>query len=372
METGINAASGTGIETGLGAEFSPALLAWFDAHGRKDLPWQRDTTPYRVWVSEIMLQQTQVATVIPYYQRFMEYFGDVAALAAAPLDEVLHLWSGLGYYARARNLHRAAGIVRDEHGGVFPTDIDALCALPGIGRSTAGAILALAHGQRQPILDGNVKRVLARYHAVDGWPGLPVVEKHLWTLAERHTPRARVAAYTQAIMDLGATLCTRGAPACARCPLAAGCRARRQGNPTAYPAARPRKEKPQRASILLLLENEAGEVLLERRPPSGIWGGLWSLPEAPPEARGDADIRRWCADTLRCRVDALTELPGLRHVFSHFTLMIRPLRARVRRQDAAVMEGAGYVWYNGRSHARGLAAPIRRLLASLEDGTGER
>ena len=353
-------------------QFGAALLAWFDRHGRKNLPWQQDPTPYRVWVSEIMLQQTQVATVIPYYERFVRRFADVHALAAAPLDEVLHLWSGLGYYARARNLHRAAGIICGEHGGEFPADLERMQSLPGIGRSTAGAILALAHGQRHPILDGNVKRVLARYHAVEGWPGQPAVEKHLWMLAEGHTPRDRVGAYTQAIMDLGATLCTRGAPDCARCPLAAECRALHTGCVKDYPASRPRQERPERESLMLVLMNDAGEVLLERRPPAGIWGGLWSLPEAPPAARDDTAIRRWCADTLRCRIDALTELPGLRHAFSHFTLTIRPLRARVLRHDAGVMEGQGYVWYNGRSHAGGLAAPIRRLLAALADSTGER
>jgi A/G-specific adenine glycosylase len=352
-------------------DFSAALLAWFDMHGRKDLPWQRDTTPYRVWVSEIMLQQTQVATVIPYYLRFMQRFADVRALAAAPLDEVLHLWSGLGYYARARNLHRAAGIVCTEHGGEFPADIGCLQSLPGIGRSTAGAILALAHGQRHPILDGNVKRVLARIHAVEGWPGQTAVAKRLWELANTHTPRARVGAYTQAIMDLGATLCTRSAPACERCPLTAACRAHQRGRATAYPGSKPRQDKPQRHSTLLLLSNPAGEVLLERRPPSGIWGGLWSLPEVPPEHTEDAHIRHWCRDKLRCRIDQLTTLPGLRHGFSHFNLTIRPVHARVLAQDAAVMEGDDYVWYNGRSRAHGLAAPIKRLLAGLTVTTGE-
>jgi A/G-specific adenine glycosylase len=355
-----------------GADFSAALLAWFDAHGRKDLPWQRDPTPYRVWVSEIMLQQTQVTTVIPYYLRFMERFPAIAALAAAPLDEVLHLWSGLGYYARARNLHRTACIVRDEYGGAFPADLDAMQALPGIGRSTAGAILALAHGQRHPILDGNVKRVLARYRAIEGWPGRPAVEKRLWQLAEACTPDARVGAYTQAIMDLGATLCTRSAPGCERCPLAADCDARKLGRPTAYPQAKPRQEKPERHSTLLLLSNEAGEVLLERRPPTGIWGGLWSLPEVPPDHAEEERIKDWCRDRLRCRVDRFTTLPELRHGFSHFNLRIRPLHARVLAQDAAIMEGADYVWYNGRSRAHGLAAPIRRLLAGLADSTGER
>jgi A/G-specific adenine glycosylase len=324
-----------------------------------------------VWVSEIMLQQTQVTTVIPYYLRFMERFADCAALAAAPLDEVLHLWSGLGYYARARNLHRTARIVRDEYGGEFPVELEAMKALPGIGRSTAGAILALAHGRRHPILDGNVKRVLARYHAVDGWPGRPAIEKRLWQIAEAYTPDARVGAYTQAIMDLGATLCTRSAPACERCPLTAGCDARKLGRPTAYPHSKPRQEKPERHSTMLLLSNEAGEVLLERRPQSGIWGGLWSLPEVPSDHGAEEHIKDWCRDKLRCRIDRFTALPELRHGFSHFNLRIRPLHARVLAQDAAVMEGADYVWYNGRSRAHGLAAPIRRLLAALADGTGE-
>ena len=210
-------------------DFADRLLGWFDVHGRKDLPWQQDPTPYRVWVSEIMLQQTQVRTVIPYYQRFMQAFPDLRALAAAPLDQVLHHWSGLGYYARARNLHRAAQRIRDDHAGRFPEDIEVVMGLPGIGRSTAGAILSLACGQRHAILDGNVKRVLARFHAVEGWPGKTAVLEQLWALAEAATPQRDVAAYNQAMMDLGATLCRRGTPECVRCPLRTDCRACRQG-----------------------------------------------------------------------------------------------------------------------------------------------
>ena len=264
--------------------FAERLLAWFADHGRHDLPWQRDPSPYGVWVSEIMLQQTQVATVIPYYERFMARFPDLAALAEAPLDEVLAHWSGLGYYARARNLHRAARQAMAEHGGRLPETIDALQALPGIGRSTAGAILSLALGQRHPILDGNVKRVLARHAAVAGWPGKAAVQRTLWELAEARTPRRRVADYNQAMMDLGATLCTRARPACERCPVAADCRAREQGLQTDYPGPRPRRELPERQVQMLLVRDPQGRVLLERRPPQGVWGGLWCLPELATEA----------------------------------------------------------------------------------------
>ncbi len=347
-----------GLEQQRGAvpAFSARLLAWFDDHGRKALPWQRDPTPYRVWVSEIMLQQTQVATVVPYFTRFIARFPAVATLADAPLDEILRLWSGLGYYARARNLHRSAQIVHAEYGGEFPDDITALQDLPGIGRSTAGAILALALDRRHPILDGNVKRVLCRYHAIAEWPGRPAVEKRLWSLAEAATPRRRVRDYTQAIMDLGATLCTRTRPDCARCPLADGCAANAELRQTAYPAPRPRIARPERRATLLLLTNPAGDILLERRPPAGIWGGLWSLPEAPREHEDIDAIRAWCADALHCRVDTIEDLPEIRHGFTHFVLTIRPLR--VRAIDLGrIMEGDRRVWYNGaRSHASGAAA----------------
>lgn len=347
---------------------STQLLSWFTRHGRKDLPWQSDPSPYRVWVSEIMLQQTQVATVIPYYQAFIARFPEVRRLAAAPLDDVLHLWSGLGYYARARNLHRAAGLVCSEHHGEVPRDFAALEALPGIGRSTAAAILALSAGQRHPILDGNVKRVLSRIHRVEGWYGDGAVAKQLWELAERHTPKTRVAAYTQAIMDLGATLCTRSKPDCARCPLQALCAAYRDDCVAAYPTPKPRRTLPVRESRVLLLCNAAGEVLLQRRPPVGIWGGLWSFPEVP----ADQDAQQWCRTQLRCRVQRIDEWPVLRHTFSHFHLDMRPLVAQLKTLETAVLEDPDRVWYNSAQPDRiGLAAPVTRLLAQLRTGMGQ-
>ncbi len=344
-------------------EFSARLLEWFDTHGRKNLPWQLSPTPYRVWVSEIMLQQTQVNTVIPYYLRFMERFPDMAALADAEPDEVLHYWSGLGYYARARNLHKAARAIRDQYNGEFPSDIEAVAALPGIGRSTAGAILALAAGQRHPILDGNVKRVLARFHGVEGWPGAPAVTRALWELAEAHTPRARVAAYTQAVMDLGAMVCTRSGPACERCPVSAGCRARELGQVMCFPAARPQRALPVRAVRMLMLCNARGEVLLERRPPAGIWGGLWSFPECGLEE----DVRTWCRERLHLRVGDIREWPQLHHTFSHFHLDITPTFVRINAADPAIMEPGNAVWYNTlKPDRRGLAAPVRNLLNQLQ------
>lgn len=340
--------------------FAERLLAWYDTHGRKDLPWQRDPTPYRVWVSEVMLQQTQVATVIPYFERFMARFPALPDLAAASVDEVLALWSGLGYYSRARNLHRAAGRIAAEHGGVFPATLEQVMALPGVGRSTAGAILALSRGQRHPILDGNVRRVLARYHAVDGWPGQAEVEQRLWQQAEEHTPAELVAHYTQAIMDLGATLCTRSRPRCGDCPQAVECAAHAAGDPARYPAPRPRKTLPERQVTLLLVTNERGEVLLERRPPSGVWGGLWTLPETEEESAA-----LWCGR----RGLALREeraWPPLRHTFSHFHLDISPRHVRVADAGSAVMEPAGAVWYKpDLCDQLGLPAPIKRLLARL-------
>lgn len=343
--------------------FSDRLLAWFDDHGRKDLPWQRHASPYRVWVSEVMLQQTQVATVIPYYQRFMEHFPDVMALADAPLDEVLHLWTGLGYYARARNLHRAARVIRDEYRGEFPCDIAAVQTLPGIGRSTAAAVLALASGQRHAILDGNVKRVLTRFHAIDGWPGRTEVEQRLWALAERHTPAQHVANYTQAIMDLGATLCTRASPGCGRCPLSEDCAARRQDRVADFPASKPRKTLPVRDTVMLMLRNASGEVLLVQRPPEGLWGGLWIFPECPV----DEDVGQWCERRLACHISPPEIWSALRHTFSHFHLDITPVHARMDTASA-VMEGANAVWYNLASPpALGLAAPVQRLLLQLKE-----
>ncbi len=328
-------------------------------HGRRDLPWQANPTPYRVWVSEIMLQQTQVATVIPYYERFLARFPDVHALAGASPDQVLHYWSGLGYYARARNLHAGARLVAARFRGGFPEDLDEAMALPGIGRSTAGAILSLACGQRHAILDGNVKRVLARFHAVEGWPGQASVQKKLWALAERHTPPTRVADYTQAIMDLGATLCTRGQPACGQCPLAPDCKAHAAGRQRDFPAARPRRDLPVRKTRLLLLSNEAGGILLEQRPPAGIWGGLWSLPEVAHGQPLDA----WCREHMGLRVRVIEEWPCVQHTFSHFHLEITPVLALAEAPADGVREGRNRFWFNPENaDERGLAAPVERLL----------
>jgi A/G-specific adenine glycosylase len=343
---------------------APRLLAWFEAHGRHDLPWQRARSPYAVWVSEIMLQQTQVVTVVGYYERFMERFENVQALADAPLDAVLERWSGLGYYARARNLHRAARIIRDTHGGELPDDFDALVALPGIGRSTAGAILAIAFGKHYAILDGNVKRVLARFHAIEEWPGKPVVERELWRCAEMHTPVERVAAYTQAIMDLGATLCTRAAPRCDACPLAADCTARRAGSPERLPVARPKRARPRRRVAMLVLRDRRGAVLLERRPPSGIWGGLYSLPELAPEQTPEA----WSEQRFGTSIRDIERLAAFSHSFTHFDLEVTPIGASLDVESRAVMDRDGLVWYKrDGDRAIGLPAPIAALLASLPD-----
>ncbi|MGD9386736.1 MAG: A/G-specific adenine glycosylase [Gammaproteobacteria bacterium] len=342
--------------------FADRLLAWFDDHGRHDLPWQLEHSPYRTWVAEIMLQQTQVGTVIPYFERFMARFPTVADLAAAPLDEVLHLWSGLGYYARARNLHSAAQRVVAGHGGELPTRLEALHSLPGIGRSTAGAILAQAHGQRHAILDGNVKRVLARVHAVEGWPGRLPVERRLWELAESHTPRERIGDYTQAIMDLGATVCRRSRPACDACPVAVDCKARRMGRQADFPAPRPRRERPLRHTRMLLLQDAAGAVLLERRLPTGVWGGLW----CPPELGGESP-EAWGGRVLGARLSVGSGLAPVRHGFTHFELEITPLRARLELPPARVLESDRWVWYNARSPAKlGLAAVVGRLIAALQ------
>ena len=343
-------------------DFSDSVLDWFADHGRHDLPWQIDPVPYRVWISEIMLQQTQVATVIPYYARFMQRFPDVFSLAEAPIDDVLHFWSGLGYYARARNLHRAARQLVDGFGGVFPQDVDTLQSLPGIGRSTAGAILSLGAGQRQPILDGNVKRVLARYFAVEGWPGRTAVLKQLWALSEQLTPASNAGAYNQAMMDLGATVCTRGTPDCPACPLVAGCQAYRLGRPGDFPGRKPKKRLPERSVQMLIVRDTGGAVLLERRPPSGIWGGLWGLPEV---AAGDDPVA-WCLFELQQEVDVPRRLPVRRHTFSHFHLDIEPVEILLNTPGCAVMEADNRLWYNvARPESIGLAAPVTRILAEL-------
>jgi A/G-specific adenine glycosylase len=344
--------------------FARQLLAWFDDHGRKDLPWQRDIDAYRVWVAEIMLQQTQVATVIPYYERFMTRFPDVATLADAELDDVLHHWTGLGYYARARNLHRTARIVVEAHGGRFPADPAAIAALPGIGRSTAGAIAAIAFHIRAPILDGNVKRVLARFHAVEGHPGETRVAATLWAHAEAHTPERRVADYTQAIMDLGATLCTRARPHCSRCPMIERCAAHDAGAVSRYPAPRPRRTQPVRAVRMYLLVDGAGRCLLEQRPAEGIWGGLWTPPERAPTSTHHEVCREFGLDPDT--VEAVRHDAPFRHTFTHFHLDIEPVHVRLGGVQAEAAERPGLCWYALEApRAIGLSAPAAKLLRSL-------
>lgn len=343
---------------------APALLDWHARAGRHDLPWQLNRTAYRVWVSEIMLQQTQVATVIPYYERFLSRFPDALTLAGAPLDEVLHLWSGLGYYARARNLHGAAQRVREEHGGEFPLTFAEVAGLPGIGRSTAGAILALTLGTRFPILDGNVRRVLARYFGVAGRTSDRAPTQRLWELSERCTPQAAVQRYTQAIMDLGATVCLRRRPLCVHCPLAQGCVARRSGRQHELPAPRRGRARRARRVFMVVALNETGGVLLERRPESGVWGGLWCPPEFATATAARAFVRK-ALGSASLPPQALAEVE---HAFTHFDLLIAPLLVHCTGGDA-VEEGTS-LWYNTRAPARiGLPAPISALLARLSEAS---
>ena len=347
------------------ARLAAPLLSWWDEHGRHDLPWQQNINAYRVWVSEIMLQQTQVATVARYFRRFMVSFPEVQSLAAASEDAVLHHWSGLGYYSRARNLHAAARQIVSMHDGNLPPDFEALLALPGIGRSTAGAILAIAFGQRQPILDGNVRRVLARYAGIEGWPGTNANLKGLWQLADACTPSARVANYTQAIRDLGATLCSRSRPRCAECPLQPDCIAFASGKVAEIPAPKPRKQRPQRCATFVMLRHGEHEVLLMRRPPAGIWGGLWSFPELETPAAIDG----WCMERFGEAPQSLREWPVVSHSFSHFDLAMMPVEVEVRAARSCVMEAGQWLWYNTRSPGSvGLAAPVSKLLAALAPG----
>ncbi|MGB0662725.1 MAG: A/G-specific adenine glycosylase [Pontibacterium sp.] len=341
-----------------GREFYHSVLTWFDQHGRHDLPWQADKTAYFTWVSEIMLQQTQVKTVIPYFQRFIEAFPTVHDLAKAPQDEVLHLWTGLGYYARARNLHKAAQQVSEQYAGEFPASVELLEELPGIGRSTAGAIASIALGQRAAILDGNVKRVLARYYGVQGWSGKADVQKQLWQLAEDNTPHERVGDYTQAMMDMGATLCTRSKPRCGDCPVNSGCVALHTDQVASLPAPKPKKVQPVKQTYMLMIQNTAGEILLYQRPPVGLWGGLWSLPEVP-------DLRDTKA-TLGFEVDmeAMEVREPLRHTFSHFHLDITPVVLSLNSLNTEqIMDDQETMWFNPQSPAAvGLAAPVKKLL----------
>ena len=340
--------------------FAARLIRWHKRHGRHDMPWQNTTDPYRVWLSEIMLQQTQVATATPYYERFLRHFPRLADLAAAPVEEVMALWSGLGYYARARNLHACALAVMREHGGEFPRHPDLIAGLPGIGRSTANSIATFCFGAQAPILDGNVKRVLCRAFGIEGFAGNSVVEKRLWRLAEELMPKRDGGTYNQAQMDLGATVCTRGKPRCDACPLDDICVARATGRTAELPEPKPRKAIPQRETTLLVLRHD-GRILLETRPPAGIWGGLLSLPELPEAA----DAPQWATQRFACRVIAVSPAPTLDHAFSHFRLRITPLLLDVEPSSAAMEPGLH--WTAGEDlAAAALPAPVRRILEELQ------
>ena len=346
------------------ASFAHRVLAWWDAHGRKDLPWQRERTPYRVWVAEIMLQQTQVATVVPYFERFVARFPDVDALARADADEVLHLWSGLGYYARARNLHRAAGIVARDHGGIVPNDVTAAQTLPGIGRSTAAAVVAQGYGTRAAILDGNVKRVLARRHRVAGPVSSAATLGALWRLAETHTPADRAADYTQAIMDLGATVCRRTRPRCGDCPVRTDCLSFAAGDPARYPEQAPRRQRRLERSRFFVLVDPDGACLVERRPPSGIWGGLWS----PPERDADQTVAGFLDDAGidAGLVDRVRAADVFRHGFTHYDLDVEPVYVRLKARPSQVRERARR-WIDPDDHRLGLSTVAARLVAVAAD-----
>ncbi|MCL4144436.1 UNVERIFIED_CONTAM: hypothetical protein GTU68_057174 [Idotea baltica] len=342
--------------------FASKVLDWFDEHGRRHLPWQQNPTPYRVWVSEIMLQQTQVATAIPYYERFMQRFPTLASLSSAPTDDVLSHWSGLGYYARARNLHKCAVSVVEQHKGELPKTLDELQALPGIGRSTAAAILSLSSGQHEAILDGNVKRVLARCFMVEGWPGKKPVLDALWAYSEQVTPAKRTGPFNQAMMDLGATLCTRSKPQCSHCPLSRVCQANKSNTQLDYPGKKPKKVLPVKSACMLVLRNTENHLLLVQRPPTGIWGGLWSLPE-----QADVELTEWLNKAGLTALDEAVSFARFRHTFSHYHLDIDAMTLSVEEKSAKlVFDSDKYVWYDGKSLPGGIAAPITKIIDLLD------
>ncbi len=352
------------------ASFAELLVAWQKRHGRHRLPWQQTRDAYRIWLSEIMLQQTQVATVIPYYQRFLQRFPDVAALAAAPVEDVMVLWAGLGYYTRARNLHRCAQEVVAVHGGRFPDNVDALAALPGIGQSTAAAIAAFAYGARAAILDGNVKRVFCRVFGIEGFPGQASVERELWQRADSLLPAREIEAYTQGLMDLGATVCTRSRPRCGDCPMQSRCVAHAGGRTAELPVRRPRKAVPEKSTVMLAVWHD-DELLLEQRPPHGIWGGLLSLPElarfgGADEVPGEGGLEGAVRQALSVfgQVAAIEPLPPFDHAFTHYKLRVTPLRVQLASRETQAGQSA-YGWYAGQALARAaLPAPVRKLLGT--------
>lgn len=341
----------------LAADFQSAVLTWFDHQGRRDLPWQQQKSPYRVWISEIMLQQTQVTTVIPYFNKFMQKFANVSSLANAPLDAVLHVWSGLGYYARARNIHKTALIIDQQQ---FPDNLAALIALPGIGRSTAAAILSIAFHQSHAILDGNVKRLLSRFQGISGWSGIAKVNKELWATSTAYTPTIRTADYTQAMMDLGATICTNSNPLCKHCPLSNDCFAYQHQATTLLPTTKAKAKLPIKNKTLLLIQNPEQQVLLYKRPPIGIWGGLWSLPEFDNNELADS----WYQQHYNA-INNRMALPIQRHTFSHFHLDYQTLIVNIDHPVATIMEDQQMLWYQPDQMNLGLPAPIKKLITNL-------
>lgn len=342
--------------------FSSHILRWFKQYGRHNLPWQQNRSPYRVWVSEIMLQQTQVTTVIPYFERFIKRFPTVDSLAKASQDEVLQLWTGLGYYARGRNLHKCAQVVVDQYQSHFPSSVEELEALPGIGRSTAGAIISLALNKPATILDGNVKRVLARYHAIPGWPGQKRVADQLWKVAEALTPNEHSSDYTQGMMDLGATVCTRSKPLCEKCPVHKNCQAYKEGTQNQYPGKKPKKTLAIKTTQFLIIQNKQGSILLEQRPPVGIWGGLWSFPEYAI----DDNPLEYCNKNIGSVVRKRSLTP-FRHTFSHYHLDIHPLYIQINKVKLKVASDDRLSWQTKRDWSQlGLAAPVKKLLDKID------
>ncbi len=347
------------------ADFITKVLDWHDRHGRSNLPWHDQKNPYRIWVSEIMLQQTRVETVIAYYLDFMLRFPDIDTLAEADLDEVMSHWSGLGYYSRARNLHEAARRIRDEHNSLFPQTLSEVMDLPGIGRSTAGAILAFSRNERHPILDGNVKRVLSRYHMVSGSPEKQATKKCLWELADRHTPQARVADYTQAIMDLGALICRVRNPLCKECPVSSRCLAYDQDQVANYPARKQKKVRPLKSCRMLLLRRPDGLILLCKRPLKGIWGGLWSLPQLDDPER---DVTQYCKEMLEFEVTSINPLTRIRHGFSHYELDITPVLCEIAvPENVQANDNHDLIWHDPKgSVATGLPTAVKKIFALLD------
>lgn len=345
-------------------EFSDTIIRWHHQHGRHDLPWQGTIDPYKIWISEIMLQQTQVTTVIPYYERFMRRFPTVQDLASADIDEVLHLWTGLGYYARGRNLHKAAQQIVNDFAGEFPRNLDDMMSLNGIGRSTAGAILSFAFSLRHPILDGNVKRVLSRIFGVEGWYGKSAVAEKFWRLADEHTPHKTVATYTQAIMDFGATLCTRSKPSCLLCPLQDSCVAYTENRISELPSKKPKKTIPVKSCLMIIIQNEDDHVFMLQRPPSGIWGGLWSL----PQIESSSDIEHALSKDYGLVIEEVKHGKPFRHTFSHYHLDIQPIYSRLVDNQKDKIQDTTTTWIDFNKTVKlGLPAPIKKLLTTLNN-----